>query len=175
MPAKRLTEEKLAYILANFSDKTNRELAAETGLGKTTICRVQRDYRLRKSDEHIHNMGVRAGKASSKATGGKVINCDAPETIAKRAATYRKTWKAEYARYKWGIPQLTKIRFTREPRAKKDQRHNLIRRGYIIDERNLIAYYTSSTNRSFKLENRKPECQFKSYYHFRPYDGEMDK
>lgn len=174
MPKIKVTEELLRYFIDNFPNKTNRELAKEMGLARSSICRLQQKYNLHKSSEHIHNMGVRAGKASSKATGGKVIKSDAPETIAKRAATYRKTWKSEYARYKWGLPQLTRIRLKKEPRAKKDQRNNLLRRGYIIDEQNLIAYYTEATERSRKLENRSATSKLRIYYKFKPYGG-LDK
>lgn len=168
-----LTEEQISYVRANFKNKTNNELASDIGVSRSTICRIQRRYRLTKSAEHIHNMGVRAGMASVASTGGRVSQANTPEAIAKRAATYKKTRDTEEIRYKWGLLQLTKIRLMKEPRAKKDQRHNLIRRGYIVDEKNLIAYYDSGTDRSWRLERRNASSHFKSYYHFRPYDGEQ--
>lgn len=174
MPRFKITPEKEAYFLEHFKDTTNPELAKILGVTRSTICRWQRKHRLYKSKEHIHNMGVRAGKASVQATGGHFNICNTPEIVAKRSETYRKTLRAEKARYKWGLEQLTKIRLPREPRAKKDQRHNLQRRGYIVDEPNLIAYWTEGTDRSWKLEHRKPTCQFKCYYKFKPY-GRLDK
>lgn len=171
---KKVTKEQVQFVIKNYSDMTNIELCREIGLSRSTVDRIAGDYHLRKSDSHIHLMGVKAGKASSVARGGKALNIT-PEVIAKRAETYKKTKELEEIRYKWGLERKTKIRLKREPRAKRDQRRFLIQRGYVIDERNLIAYWTESTLRSKRLETRKKECRFKTYYSFKPYEERLDK
>lgn len=174
----KLTQEQIAYVCENFANKTNYELVAETGIARSTICRMQQRYHLHKSAEHLHNMGVRAGKASDKARGGVIINANSPEAIVKRAATYKKTYDTELIRYKWGLEQKTKIRLPKVCRRAKDQRLNLIRRGYIIDDVEKIAYWTAGTHRSTRLERLKrgeTKGAFRTYYDFRPYDGQLDK
>ena len=123
-------------------------------------------------------MGVRAGRASDKARGGVWKKANTPEIIAKRAETYKKTFRTEEIRYKWGLPQKTKIRIAKVCRRAKDQRTNLVKRGYIIDDVKKIAYYTPWTHRSTRLERIKrgeTKGHFRSYYDFRPYgEGQMD-
>ena len=160
-------------MIKHYADTPNKELSAILGLSRSTIDRVAMEYHLRKSHEHNHKMAVKAGKASSESRGGKALNIT-PEVIRKRAETYKKTFRMEEIRYKWGLEPKTKIRLKKEPRAKREQRYHLIERGYIIDEQNLMAYWTEETNRSLRLENRKKDCVFKTYYHFAPYGG-LDK
>lgn len=167
---RRLTSKQLNYVLDNFADMTNPELAEAIGVSRSCICNIQQRYNLKKSKEHYHLMGVRAGKASDKARGGKWPGM-CQEVIDKRAATYNATRKSEEIRYKWGLPQKTKIRLRKEPRQKHDQRIRLEKFGYIIDEANLIAYYTEQTRRATRLE-KIPRGQkigsMKSFYDFKP-------
>lgn len=174
MPSgRKVTSEQLQFVIEHFANMTNYELCDATGLSRTTICRIQFKYKLRKSAEHYHNMGVRAGKASDKARGGKWPGM-CQEVIDRRAATYRKTFQTEDLRYRWGLEQRTKIRLKKEPRRKHDQRVRLEKFGYIIDETNLVAYYTPGTHRATRLEavpRGTTKGSIKSYYDFRPYEG----
>ena len=174
----RLTREQVDYIRDNFSDKTNYQLCEETGLSRSTIYRVQRIYNLHKYDEHIHNMGVRAGKASDLARGGIPINTNTPECIAKRVASYKKRVYIENLRYKYGLEQKTKIRIMKVCRRASSQRNNLLRRGYIIDDVNKVAYWTPETQRTTRLERLKrgeTKGHYKSFYDFMPYAGQLDQ
>ena len=167
-----LTQEQIDYIRTNFADKTNYQLCEEAGVSRSTVCRLQKIYHLRKSDQHIHNMGVKAGKASDKARGGIPYGANTPESIAKRAETYKKTYQAELIRHKWGLEQKTNIRIPKVCRRARDQKRNLINRGYIIDDAKKIAYYTPGTHRSTRLERIKrgeTKGRFRTYYDFRPY------
>ena len=168
----RLTDEQLNYVLDNFADMTNTELAKTIGVSRSCICNIQQRHQLKKSQEHYHLMGVKAGKASDKARGGKWPGM-CQEVIDKRAATYNATRKSEEIRYKWGLPQKTKIKLRKEPRQKHDQRIRLEKFGYIIDEINLIAYYTPETRRAKRLEaipRGKKVGSIKPFYEFRPYE-----
>ena len=168
-----LNQEQIDYIRANFANKKNADLAKEMGISKTAIHNTARKYHLRKDRAFRHSLAVNSGRASSAARDKQFLNIT-QESIDKRAATFRKLREMEEIRFKWGLERKTKIKLIGEPRAKRDQRRHLIKRGYIIDERNLIAYWTEDTVRSMRLETRKKECVFKNYYSFKPY-GELDK
>ena len=167
----RLTSEQIQYICSNYANKTNYELCDETGLSRSTICRVQSRHGLRKSNQHIHDMGVKAGTASNIARGGIIANANTPEVIARRAETYKKTYRTEEMRYLWGLEPRTRIRIKKVCRRAHDQRLNLIKRGYIIDDVSKIAYWTEETHRSTRLESiprgQMKGC-FKSFYDFKP-------
>ena len=58
----------------------------------------------------------------------------------------------ERMRVRMGKPQLTKMRVTRQPHQKILDRSYLKKRGYILDEVNVIAYWTPETQRATRLE-----------------------
>lgn len=163
-----LTEEQVAEIRRLFPNHTKNEIRELTGFGLSTIDRIQARFHLRKSPEHIHNMGVRAGTASGIARGGDNSACCTPEAIAKRVASYKKTFREEQVRRRWGVHQLTKIKVLRQPKQKVSQRSYLKSLGYILDEQNCIAYYTPDTTRAVKME-RDWSKRIHQYYKFKPY------
>lgn len=165
---KPLTKEQVAEVRRLFPDHTKQEIREMTGFGLSTIDRIQARFHLRKSQEHLHNMGVRAGKASSIARGGDNSACYTPEAIAKRVASYKRTFREEQVRRSWGIRQLTKIKVLRQPKQKVSQRSYLKSLGYILDEQNCIAYYTEETTRAVKME-RNWSKRIHQYYKFKPY------
>ena len=83
--------------------------------------------------------------------------------IERSAESRRKTFREEKARALFGVPRRTGLRVVREPRGKTCQRWYLRKRGYIIDEANLIAYWTDETRRATILEKRP-----RRWYWFRP-------
>lgn len=166
-----LTQEQIDEVRRLFPDHTKPELKAITGVGLSSIDRIQARYHLRKSPEHIHNMGVKAGKASSKARGGDNSCCYTPEAIAKRVESYKRTFREEQVRRKWGLQQLTKIKVLKQPKAKCSQRYYLKHLGYILDEQNCVAYYTQETTRAVKME-RGWSKRIRNYYKFKPYPYE---
>ena len=173
---KKISQEIIDYVRRNFADKTGYELVAETGLSKSTINRIQARYKLRKSKAHLHDVGVRAGKASNIARGGDSPACYTPEAKAKRVATYKETLRKEEMRVKWGLTQKTKIRLRHGPKSKADQKSYLNKKGYVIDENKLIAYYTEETKRAKRLEKCPRGMRIgnmRAYYSFKPY-GELD-
>lgn len=163
-----LTKEQIDEVRRLFPDHTKQEIREMTGRGLSSIDRIQARFHLRKSPEHIHNMGVKAGKASNIARGGDNSACCTPEAIAKRVESYKKTFRAEQARRKWGIHQLTKIKVLKQPKEKCSQRYYLKHLGYILDEKNCVAYYTDETTRAVKME-RGWSKRIHNYYKFKPY------
>lgn len=163
-----LTQEQIDEVRRLFPNHTKQEIRELTGRGLSTIDRIQARFHLRKSPEHIHNMGVRAGKASSKARGGDNSSCYTPNAIAKRVESYKKTFREEQVRRKWGLQQLTKIKVLKQPKAKCSQRSYLKKLGYILDEQNCVAYYTDETTRAVKME-RGWSKRIYNYYKFKPY------
>jgi hypothetical protein len=168
-----LTQEQIDEVRRLFPNHTKPELRELTGLGLSTIDRIQARYHLRKSPEHIHAMGVKAGKASSVARGGDNSACYTPEAIAKRVEHYKKTFREEQVRRRWGIHQLTKIKVLQQPRAKCSQRSYLKKLGYVLDETNCIAYWTEETTRAVKME-RDWSKKVHQYYKFKPYEDGME-
>jgi len=159
-----MTKEQIAFIRKNFSDMRNIDLAAAAGVSKSSVCRVQRMYHLRKSEAHNTLMGRKAGLASNESRGGVALNIT-PEVIAKRVETLKKTIRLERARVLFGLEQKTRLKVRKEPRPKRRQRCYLKQHGYIVDEQNNIAYWTESTVRAPIMEKGKRNRQ---YYKFKP-------
>ena len=160
-----LTREQIDYIRKHFADTPNKELARELGISSSGVTNIQRKYNLRKSLDHLKAMHRLSGLAS--------VNSDwklesTPEIVAKRAASFKKRFKTEKARIAFGLPQKTKIRIRKCPRAKVRQNYYLRTRGYIIDESIQTAYYTEETRRATRLE----KGIYKSYYTFKSYEDE---
>lgn len=160
-----LTEEQVLYIRRHYRDTTNKALAALVGCSRSTVCSIQRKYGLSKSEDHTHLMAVSSGHASAEARGGIALTEYTPEMIARRTETYKKTFREERARIAFGLPRKTRIKASRQPRAKCDHRAYLKRLGYVIDDNNLIAYWTEDTHRATVLEARP-----RQFYKFMPYE-----
>ena len=172
MFTRKITDEQIEYVRRNFANHTKTELAEGAGVSPTTVDRIQLKYHLRKSPEHLHNMGVRAGKASNIARGGDSSACYTKEAIAKRVATYKERYKTEDARVRWGLPQQTKMRLKHGTKRYFDQCSYLKHLGYIVDRDEKVAYYTPETHRATRLEKmRRGEVkgEYRCYYDFRPY------
>lgn len=186
-----LTDKQKDYLVRHFKDTDNEYLAIMLGISQTTLHRYARRWGLRKSKAHVKRMQMEcamAAKASHLAhgtyppkgyriPGGEAHRFKPGETRAQRigekanrecirraAETRKKTIMDERIRYMRGLPQRTRLKVSREPRQRTSDRCYLKKRGYILDEANSVAYWTSSTRRATKLEARP-----KRYYEFKPY------
>ena len=166
-----LTDEQILFIRKNFANMRNQDIADALGISRSCVCHTQAVYGLRKSKEHNTKMAKKAGHASSVARGGVALGIT-PEVIAKRVETYKRTLAVDRARRNWGLPQLTKARVLRQPRQKRSQRCYLKALGYIIDEVNLIAYYTPETRRATRMEQGRKGVKY--YYKFKEYPTNGD-
>ena len=165
-----LTEEQILFIRKNFANMRNQDIADALGISKSAVSRVQKKYHLLKSPEQRIKLLTKAGKIAAMKRGNKPPKVT-PEIIAKRVETYKKTFREEKVRWKWGLLQRTKIRVSEQPKAKIHQRSYLKANGYIIDEQKCVAYWTPETIRAEKME-RGWSKKFKNYYSFKPYEPE---
>lgn len=185
-----LTPEQERWLVAHFKHTKNEEIGERLGISQSSVHRFARElgltktkqfmrkvqrntterakashlrngtyppkgYRIPRSEEFQFKPGVtniqRLGKAGER------------KRVEKSAASRRKTFKLERARKLFGLPQQTKLRVMREPRGKTCHRWYLKKRGYILDEKELIAYWTEDTHRSMILEKRP-----RQWYRFKP-------
>lgn len=161
-----LTEEQVSYIRKHYKDTTNYVLAKELGIARSTVCRIATKYHLRKTQEHYSAMGRKAGTASSESRGGACFGVYTPEIISKRVETFKRTFHEDRVRWHWGLPPKTKLKVKKQPKAKCGQRTYLKSLGYILDEKNNIAYYTENTHRAKRMEEYTTK---RRYYKFKPY------
>ena len=191
MPAKIiLTDRQLDWLRKHFKHTKNAELCAVLGLSESSLHRIARENGLTKSRQFMKRCQAAtaaAAKASHLKNGtyppkgyriprsrefgfqpgvtpeqrlGKQRN---RERIEKAAAARAKTFRLEKARQLFGLPRETKLRVVREPRSKTSLRYSLKKRGYLIDEKGFVAYWTAETRRAVKLEAAP-----KRYYTFKP-------
>lgn len=166
-----LTEEQLEYLAEHYHDTPDDVLANTVGISIHTLNKRRTRHGWKKDKEFlwkIHHESAVQHKAWER--------LNSKETREKAIATRNRIYEAERARIRWGLPQLTKRHFASEPREKQVQRAYLKRIGYIIDEQNLIAYYTPETRRATKLERIKrgvKKGSYKPFYDFKPYDKQQ--
>lgn len=190
-----LTPEQERWLVAHFRHTTNPEIARRLGISETTMHRFARKLGLTKSRQHMRKTQRNAAdkaKASHLRNGtyppkGYIIprseefrfkaGVTPVERLGKRkerkrversAESRRKTFREEKARTLFGVPRKTRLRVVKEPRGKTCQRWYLKSRGYILDERELIAYWTPETRRATILEKRP-----RQWYRFRPLEREI--
>lgn len=183
-----LTEQQLDWFKENFPRMTNADICAHLGFKDSHLHRLARKYGLKKSDEFLAWRDEKARKCHAvyyrlhpnqkgnaenikqwrfkkggnpKLTYGERFM----EGIRKGQAKRRETVKVERARISFGLEQRTKLRLKRQPRKKILMRYYLRKKGYIVDDKNNIAYWTESTTRAHVLEARP-----KLYYSFQPYE-----
>lgn len=167
--SKNLTPEQVAELARRYPNESNEELAKSFGVSVHTIKSRKEKHGWHKSKEYIRRVYSEIAKEHNNAA-----RINTPEAYAKRENTIRERFASDKIRIKWGLePKSKKRHYRREPRAKLLQRNRLQRLGYIVDETNLIAYYTSGTHRATRLEaipRGTTKGSIHPYYDFRPYD-----
>lgn len=174
-----LTDKQLDYLVRHFKDTDNEYLAMKLGISETVLHRFARRFGLKKTRAHMKRMQMEcamAAKASHLKHGtyppkGYVIprseefrfkkgepsrkrlgKVKERHRIEKAAASRKETMMNERMRVRMGKPQLTKMRITRQPHQLILDRSYLKRRGYVIDEETMTAYWTPETHRATRLE-----------------------
>lgn len=188
------TPEQLQYLIDNFPNTINAELASHLGIGMRTMSRIASDLGLTKSNEFLHQRSQKAIDAlrrwninNPKPPGFRIPNSENYQfrkgtsirsrqgeevhqrAVAKRATIRRETIKQERRRILFGLPQKTNLRLTAKPREKVLLRYYLRTRGYIIDDDKRMAYYTDSTKRGARIERKQ-----QPWYTFAPYPTLQD-
>ena len=171
-----LTRNQILTAVNLFPDHTNKEILAITGMSLSSLQRIQAKYHLRKSKVHLSEVGARGGSASIEARGKDVSYLNTSEAIAKRAESWKKLYRQEDARVRWGLEQQTRIRLRHGCKPLWQQACYLRHRGYEVDEKNKVAYYTKETHRAIRLEKlgrRNSTPGMRCYFDFEPY-GEVE-
>ena len=176
-----LTTEQEGWLREHFADTKNAELMEHLGIRETTLHRYARKMGLKKTPafqaqcqrgaadaaskwwrvegryrprkglpEHLREHTYRNGDKPWTRCGMEKWQDAVQRGSKKRAQTFRE----ERARAHFGLPQRTKLHVTKQPREKILARHYLKKLGYILDEKNLIAYWTPRTTRAYRLEAR---------------------
>lgn len=188
-----LTPEQERWLKAHFRHTRNEEIGERLGISQSSLHRFARELGLTKTRQFMRKV---QRNAADKAKESHLRNGTYPpkgyviprseefrfktgvtpvERLGKRrerkrveraVESRRKTFREEKARALFGVPRKTRLRVVREPRGKTCQRWYLKKRGYILDERELIAYWTEDTRRATILEG-KP----RRWYRFRPLEA----
>ena len=190
-----LTDGQLAWFVENFPNLPNSEICEHLGCGESSVHRLARKHGLVKGEsflewradkakdalrlhykihkhpgnpEAIRKYRYQKGHDPRITLGEEKFR----EAIRRGAETRREIARVERARISFGLPQQTRMHLKKQPRQKIWQRCYLKKRGYILDEKNNIAYYTPDTHRARRLEGvsrggRKGTIA--PYYDFKPY------
>jgi hypothetical protein len=138
-----LTDKQLDYLVRHFKDTDNEYLAMKLGISETVLHRFARRFGLKKTRAHMRQMQretAAAAKASHLAHGtyppkGYIIprseefrfkkgessrkrwgRAKERRRIEKAAASRRETVQDERMRVRMGLPQLTKMKVTQQPK-----------------------------------------------------------
>lgn len=184
-----LTPEQDAYLRENYATTVNAVLCEQLHMSERTLVRLAKERGLEKDmsaigmqRREIISASVRRaflisgykgnpqnGEKTRFVRGFKPAEMFGKEKWAdayrRSTETRKKIYAEEKARVSFGLPQRTKMRVIRQPQQKIQDRSYLKKRGYIIDDKNNIAFYTDATRRCTRLE-AKP----KRYYTFKPYE-----
>ncbi|MBP5172824.1 MAG: hypothetical protein J6W74_00235 [Bacteroidales bacterium] len=190
-----ITDQQKAWIIKHYIHTKNDDIKRKFGLTDGWLHRFARAHGLKKSPQFVHKCQIEAAQkayASHKLNGTfppkgyQIPNSGAAgfkpgvphketkkqkeQRIAKATATMHELRLRERARMRLGFPRLTKLNVTIYPDSKRRIvfRHNLRRRGYIIERGSDIAYYDENTKRSARIEGRKAGDRFYVSFEFRP-------
>ena len=165
----RLPEEKVAYIREHFHDTADQDIADALGISICTVKKYRTILGLRKDPEYISKVNR---ERAIQCGNGERINT--PEAYAKRIQTKNEQYRRDKLMVKWGLKPKYNRHYRTEPRARLLQRNRLKRLGYIVDEQNLVAYWTEDTKRAVRIE-RIPrgtkKGSIKAYYSFAEWIG----
>lgn len=175
----KLSDKQLDYLVKHFKCMDNEYLCMQLGISIGTLYKFVHRFGLKKSKAHKHQMICEAS-AAAKAVHLKygthppkgyriprseefqfkpgVKSVDRwgrkkeRERIQHAVEGRRRTYINEKMRVMRGLPQQTKLKIRSQPRQRILDRSYLKKRGYILDEVNIIAYWTPETRRATRLE-----------------------
>lgn len=178
----RLRPDQLDWLVKHFKDRENEFLAYKLGISEASLHRLARRYGLRKSKAFLKARSQDGGRTSiyyhRKRDDGFIPKKGDPvrpgsekawfrpgvrsvdrigkkreaERIRKSAASRNATRLNEAIRLRRGLPRLTKLRIRTVPKETYAERHYLRKRGYVLDDAQLIAYWTPDTLRCPRKE-----------------------
>ena len=178
----QLRPDQMDWLVKHFKDRENEFLAYKLGISESSLHRLARRYGLTKSkaflkarsqdgghtsiyyhrkrnDGFIPKKGDPVRPGSEKAwfrPGEKPVDRIGKrreaERIRKSAASRKATRLNEVIRLRRGLPQLTRLRIRTLPKEAYAERYYLKKRGYVLDDVQLVAYWTPETLRCPRKE-----------------------
>lgn len=179
-----IPDDKMDWFIKHFKDTENFVLADRLGISESSLHRLARKYGLKKSSSFMkrtqreaaamskfshekYGTGAQKGVYSDNLKKGEAYQfkpgmnnrmrngaVNERHRIISSVMSRRETFRKEKARVKAGLPQLTKLHVSCEPKGKAQIRFYLKKCGYILDEKNSIAYWNEGTRRAVRLEAR---------------------
>lgn len=173
-----LTAEETEWLVANFANTPNAELAEHLGIGLTSVWRLAKPLGLTKSAEYLrlqnkikNKKAIRALQAKGWPPRGYIIprsqgagfkkgqtneerlgaEADADRRRKARESCWAR-WKSERLRVSWGMERRTNVAFKFCKDRKKNVRCQMRKRGYEIARGANEAHVTADTRRSEYLE-----------------------
>lgn len=193
MKVKDLTPEQRQWLIENFPNTKNVEVAAYLNTSLRGAVRMARELGLWKTKEFVSEMQRNAAQEAGRILrlrggnrGTKNIfkygvkyrfkkgenNYDRMpkekvEAMYKRGGeTRRKLYEDERRRVKWGLEQKTKLRVVRCTSQKISLRYNLRKLGYEIERASNEALITDETRRSERMEARAESMGIRFYVNY---------
>lgn len=192
---REFSEKEIEWLKRHFRNTKNEELARKLGCSQTALHRLARQYGLTKTPQfrtkcqhaaaaaakrsHLENgtyppkgyriprseeFQFKPGETPVQRLGRRRENLRIQKSVKSRAHTFQ----LEKARAHWGLPQLTRMNVTEQPREKILVRHYLRTKGYIIARGSNTAYYDENTCRCPEVENRRLGDKHYFYFEFKP-------
>ena len=152
MAAKKivLTPEQEAWLCEAFPVTASLDVCKRLGICLPTLYRLVRELGLKKDKDYIRGIGHKFEKGYDS-----WAPLDEEGRAARRKSMSDKMknhFRVDRARASFGLTRLTKLRVITTPRKKVSDRCYLKKCGYILDEANVIAYWTPETRRATRLE-----------------------
>ena len=169
---KNVTPDELQEMAALYPDNDNVTIAEQFNLSTWSIKSLAYKHGWHKSQKFISLLQSERAIRNNNAA-----RLNTESAIRKRTETSIRLNNIEKARLHNGLPQKTKRHYRLEPRTKLMQRAYLKRRGYMIDEPSLTAYYDENTQRSPRIEKvprGKRKGSIKAWYDFAPKKEEKE-
>lgn len=193
MKVKDLTPEQRQWLIENFPNTKNVEVAAYLNTSLRGAVRMARELGLWKTKEFVSEMQMNAAQEAGRILRLRGGNAGAKNLLiygaayrfkdgvysladkskdeladiySRIATTRRETFKREQMRVRWGLPQKTKLRVTRCTQQKKNLRSKLRRRGYMIERASNEALITDETRRSERMEASAERMGIRFYVNY---------
>lgn len=193
MKVKDLTPEQRQWLIENFPNTKNVEVAAYLNTSLRGAIRMARELGLWKTKEFVSEMQTNAAQEAGRILRLRGGNAGAKNLLiygaeyrfkagvysladkskneladiySRISTTRRETFKREQMRVKWGLEQKTKLRVVRCTSQKISLRNNLRKRGYMIERASNEALITDETRRSERMEARAESMGIRFYVNY---------
>lgn len=155
------------WMCEHFFEYTSNEAIAEIfGVcGKTVQVHARNLGLSRTKEDHYRRVSETTRKRRNewKTSEDPAIRAKYELFIERLSASQKEIHRLERIREKYGLPRRTRWLVGRKNYKARQIEKRLKRRGYIIDESKMVAYYTAETQRSSRSELRVHCFRFLPY------------